>query len=436
MKRTDSSTLLALLAALMLVLAACAPAPAPSTGGDAGDAADAADAGSITVWSRYDLADEEDANAVTLAQFIADFEAETGTEVIYEQVAWDQLAPKLSLAVQSGGDVPDLVEAGSQHIPALLDAGALMAMDDLLTDAAWAETLTEGDEKACVIDGERYCVANNVRGGMTYYQAALFPDGLPVDASEWVEAGETAKADGLFLSSFFSGRSYSAIEIAWWPKILSNGGNIFDEEGRPAWATEEVAEVAAWGQEMFANEYFPEVSVTGDFSDPEIVWTEGDAASFGGGSWSAIFVGGLRDSVDSGDVGMTGGVGFNGGDPHVFMVSEAWVVPTGAANPEGAAAFVGAFMQPEFLSSWAEAQFGIPTTTEAYEMGQFSGSPFYTQVDEILSSEGAYMQQSPYYVESLDILATTWQELLLDPSLDPLTELQAAQSEVLTRYWE
>ncbi len=46
------------------------------------------------------------------------------------------------------------------------------------------------------------------------------------------------------------------------------------------------------------------------------------------------------------------------------------------------------------------------------------------------------MEQSPYYVESLDILATTWQELMLDPALDPLTELQAAADEVLTRYWQ
>ena len=428
-------TSLAVLAVLAMLFAACAaPVAAPGATGDS--SAPAEEAGSITVWSRYDLADTEDANAVTLAQFIEDFETDSGVEVVYEQVAWDQLAPKLSLAVQSGGDVPDVVEAGSQHIPGLLDAGALMPMDDLLADQAWTASLTDGDSKACIVDDARFCVANNVRGGMTYYQADIFPDGMPVEAEAWTEAGETFKADDLYLSSFFAGRNYGAIEIAWWPKIKSNGGSIFDAEGKPAWASEEVAEVAAWAQEMFANGYFPEISVTGDWSDPEIVWTDGQSTSFGGGSWSAIFLDGLQASVDSGDVGMSGGVGFNGGDPYVFMVSEAWVVPTGAANPEGSAAFISAFMEPEFLASWAEAQFGIPTTSDAYALGQFSGSPFYAQVDEILGSQGAYMEQSPYYVESLDILATTWQEMMLDPSLDPLTELQSAADEVLTRYWQ
>ena len=46
------------------------------------------------------------------------------------------------------------------------------------------------------------------------------------------------------------------------------------------------------------------------------------------------------------------------------------------------------------------------------------------------------MQQSPFYVESLDILAIAWQELLLDPELDAAAHLQEAQDEVLARYWE
>jgi ABC-type glycerol-3-phosphate transport system substrate-binding protein len=162
----------------------------------------------------------------------------------------------------------------------------------------------------------------------------------------------------------------------------------------------------------------------------------GEAVAFGGGSWSAIFVPGLLDQVNAGEVGMAGGISFNGGDPAVFMVSEGWTVPRGAKNPEGAAIFLSAFMEPEFLAAWAEAQYGIPTTEAAYGLGQFSGSPFYRNVDEILATQGVYMQASPFYVESLDILAVTWQELMLDPSKDAAAELQKAADEVLTRYWD
>jgi len=111
-------------------------------------------------------------------------------------------------------------------------------------------------------------------------------------------------------------------------------------------------------------------------------------------------------------------------------------VPTGAKNSTGAVSFLRAFMQPEFLATWSEAQYGIPTTNAAYAQGKFEGTPFYQNVDEILATQGAYMQASPYYVESLDILATTWQELLLNPDREPLPALQQAADEVLGRYWQ
>lgn len=393
----------------------------------------AQDGGEIVMWSQYDLTNEEDQNAVNLAAKIAEFEENTGITVVYEQVAWDQLSTKLAIAVQAGGDVPDVVEAGSQHIPSLLDAGALMPLDDLMADHEWVDDLNDGDTLACVIDGTRYCVAHNVRGGMTYYRVADFEGGFPQTTEEWMAVAPELSGENSYFSTQYAGRSYGAIEIMWWPMIYSNGGSIFDEEGRPAWATEEVAEVVEFGRSLFANGYFPEVNVTGEFSDAEAPWIEGEASSFRGGSWSAIFVPGLQDAVDAGDVAMTGGVDFGNGS-YVFMVSEGWVVPEGANNPEGAGLWLDAFFEPEFLAAWAQSQFGIPTLGAAYEAAEFEGE-FYQSVDEILGSQGLYMQQSPYYVESLDELAIAFQEMLLDPEIDALTRLEEAQDAVLRRYW-
>ncbi|MEO1439113.1 MAG: extracellular solute-binding protein [Chloroflexota bacterium] len=387
----------------------------------------------LVLWSRYDLADTEDANAVTLAAKIAEFEEETGITVVYEQIAWDQLAPTLSIAVTSGGDVPDIVEAGSQHIPSLLDAGAIMPLDDILADSEWVSELGGGDANACVVDGARYCVAHNVRGGMTYFRAGDFADGFPQTTEEWMTVAPETSGEDAFFSTQYAGRSYASIEIMWWPMIFSNGGAIFDEEGRPAWATEEVAEVVDFGRSLFNEGYFPEVNVTGDFSDAEAPWIDGDAASFRGGSWSAIFVPGLQDSVDSGDVMMTGGVDFGEGS-YVFMVSEGWVVPEGAENTGAAAMWMDAFFEPEFLADWAAAQFGIPTLASAYDAAEFD-SAFYSSVDEILGEQGLYMQQSPFYVESLDALSIAFQEMMLDPEIDALERLTEAQEEVLNRYW-
>jgi ABC-type glycerol-3-phosphate transport system substrate-binding protein len=394
----------------------------------------AAETGSITIWSRYDLTDTENQNSVLMKQRVDDFESETGIEVNYEQIAWDQLSPKLALAVQSGGNVPDVVEAGSQHIPSLLDAGALMSMNQLLADEPWVAELTDGDKLACVVEGERVCVAHNVRGSMMFYHNSDFPDGFPETNEAWLTEAEKIKAQGQFFTTFFAGRSYGAIELAWAPYIYSNGGHIFDEEGKPAWATEEVAEVVEFARELVNNEYIPQVTITGEFSDAEAPWMNDETASFRGGSWSAIFVPGLRDSVEAGDTGMTGGLSFNGGDPHVFMVSEGWVIPEGAQNPEGGRAWLRGYMEPEFLAQWSEAQYGIPTTKAAYEAGQFD-SAFYSEVDRILGEQGRYMEQSPFYVESLDALAIAFQEMLLDPEIDAMERLQEAEEEVLNRYW-
>jgi ABC-type glycerol-3-phosphate transport system substrate-binding protein len=387
---------------------------------------------SITLWTSIDVTNTDDSRSVSLAALIASFEESSGITVNVEQVAWDQLTTRLSVAVQSGGDVPDVVEIGSQQIPQVLDAGAAMALDDLVADQPWVSQLAPADTTACVIDGVRYCVAHIVRGSMIYYTAADFPDGFPTTPDEVLAYADSGLPEGKeYYSTFFAGRSYGAIETAWWPLIASNGGSLFDEEGKPNWATQEVADVVEYGRALLAAGLIPEATITGDFSDAEAPWIDGTSLSFGGGSWSAIFVPGLRDAVDAGDVKIAPNVDFGNGG-HVFLNSESWVVPEGAANPEGAVAFISAFLEPTFLAGWAEASFGVPT------IGAEEGaaiSPFFEQVDSILGTNGVYMQQSPFYVESLDLLAIAWQEMLLDPSINALERLQAAQDEVLATYW-
>ena len=49
--------------------------------------------GEIVIWSRYDLTDTEDSNAVALNARIEAFEAETGITVVYEQIAWESIRP-------------------------------------------------------------------------------------------------------------------------------------------------------------------------------------------------------------------------------------------------------------------------------------------------------------------------------------------------------
>ena len=387
----------------------------------------------LVLWSRYDLTDTDNQNAVNLNSQINAFEAATGIEVVYEQVAWDQVAPKLAIAAQTNSDVPDVVATTGQHIPSLLDIGALLPLDDALSNTEWLTDLNDKDADACLYDEGRYCVVHTVRSGVTYYRDAAFPDGFPQTAAGWLEVAPQVTGENSVFTTFYAGRSYSAIETLWYPMIASNGGTLFDADGKPAWATEAVAEVVAFNRQLLTGGHLPQLSVSGSFFDAETPWLNGEAASFRGASWSPMFVPGLKDAVDSGEVVMTGGVDFGSG-PRVFMMGEAWVVPSDAANPTGAATWIDLFMQPENLSLWAQSQFGIPTLPAAADDPVFD-EDFFVAANVILNEQGIYMQRSPFYLESVDALAATLQELLLNPNLDSLTRLEASAQEILNRHW-
>jgi multiple sugar transport system substrate-binding protein len=388
----------------------------------------------LVIWSRYDLTDTEDPPSVTLAQVIDTFEATTGIEVIHEQVAWDQIMTKLAVQAQSGGDMPDITEVGSQQVMPLINAGALMDISDLVTDAPWIDQINESEKQACVIDGARYCVAADIRGGAWYYNTADFPNGWPTTPEGWLEEGARLKAEGKTLTTFFSGRAYAAVELGWNPWIKSNGGRVVDEEGKPAWATPETVEVVEWVRQLLAEGYIPEVDFTGDWSATETPYEVGDSASIRGGSWSYLFIDGLQAKFEAGEAALGDPLSFNGGPPYVFLVGEAWGVPEGAANVEGAVAFINVFMNPQILAQWAQHHYGIPSVDAAFKSGNFN-IPFYQQVAQYLADYGIFMDPTPYYVETLDALAIALQELMLDPELDAMTHLQEAQDEILNRYW-
>jgi ABC-type glycerol-3-phosphate transport system substrate-binding protein len=388
----------------------------------------------LVMWASYDLTDEENPPSVTLRQAIDTFEAATGIQVEYEQVAWDQLATKLAVQAQSGGDMPDVVETSSQHALALINAGALMDIADMVADAPWFDQLNPSEAQACVIAGERYCVAADIRGGAWYYDVADFPDGWPTTADEWLEEAARLKDDGKYLSTFFAGRHYGASELSWGPWFYSNGGSLFDEEGKPDWASPENVEVVEWARQLLAEGYVPETSFTGDFTAGETPWVDGSSASVRGGSWSYLFIPGLQDKFEAGETALGLAPSFKDGPNYVFLVGEGWGIADGAENPEGAIAWINFFMNPQILAQWASQHYGIPTIDEAFKASTFDND-FYAQSAENLANNGIFIEASPFYVESLTKLSEVLQELMLDPDMDAMEALQEAQDEILNRYW-
>ena len=330
--------------------------------------------------------------------------------------------------------MPDLVEADSSHMPQLVSIGAYMDITDMVNATSWAAELNEADAQSCVVDGKRYCVAADVRGGAWYYNTADFPDGWPTTPEGWLTEGERLKGEGKYVSTFFAGRQYGAAELTWYPWIRFNGGHVFDEEGKPAWASAETVEVVEWARELLAKGYVPETCFTGDFTAGETPWVEGTAASVRGGSWSFLFIPGLSDKIGAGETQLGMSTDFGGGS-NVFLVGEGWGIPDGAANPEGAMSFLNFFMNPSVLSQWAAKHYGIPTIASAFQGSEFDND-FYRATAKNLEENGIFVEQSEFYTESLDALAIAMRELMLDSELDALTHLQEAQDEIINRYFD
>ncbi len=385
----------------------------------------------IVMWASYDLSDEENPPSVTLSETIAAFEAETGITVNYEQVAWDQLSTKLALQAQSGGAMPDVVEVSSQHVLPLINTGALMDISEMVADFGWVSELNASETQSCVVGEERFCVAADIRGGAWYYNTDAFPDGWPTTAEGWLEEGARVKEEGSYeyMATFFAGRQYGAIELTYGPWFYSNGGSIFDDEGLPDWAMEENVEVIEWMRALLAEGYIPETTVTGDFTAGETPWVDGTAAAVRGGSWSYLFIPGLQDKYEAGETQLGLAPSFNGGPNYVFLVGEGWGVAEGAANPEGAVAWIDFFMTPETLALWASQHYGIPTIDAAFEDEAFQGE-FYQATAKNLAENGVFIEPSTCYVEGLTKLSEVLQELMLDPEMDAMAALEDAQKEV------
>lgn len=391
----------------------------------------------LVIWGVWDMEDQASGmseGAVALKELIAAYEQETRTAVTYEYVAFDQMLTKISLAVQSGGEVPDVVESASQEVYSRPDV--FMDITALLKDADFQSQVGDAERTTCEKDGVRRCVAMNIGSTAWYYRPAdLESISWPTTDSEWLAAGEALKSSGLYVASFYAGRDVAGVEQTWAPAIASAGGQIFDADGQPSWANDATVTVVRWMRELLAKGYVPETNFTGDFAAAEQPFVDGTAVGLRGGSWSAQFVPPLVEGVPSGKVVVGAAPSINGGPGYVTLYGQGWAVPEGAKNPEGAAAFLEYMMTPANQAQWAAAAYRIPTNAEAFSNPAFaevfdSNRAFYTAIQELTDSSGLALPTSPCYTEAMSRLGETLQTLMLEPNLDPMATLEAAQTEV------
>ncbi|WP_251453660.1 extracellular solute-binding protein [Microbacterium sp. Marseille-Q6648] len=178
----------------ILVASATLAIGALALSGCAGGSGDSADGQSMTLWHNSTTGPGQE----FWEQTVADFEAENPDVTIeIQSLQNEELDGKLQTALNSG-DAPDIfLQRGGGKMAAMVEAGQLKDLTDVLSDTATSE-IPEGSFRANTIDGSVYAMPVAVLPGGIFYSQDLFDEAgieeTPATIDELEDAVEALKA--------------------------------------------------------------------------------------------------------------------------------------------------------------------------------------------------------------------------------------------------
>jgi lactose/L-arabinose transport system substrate-binding protein len=418
-------------AATTLLLAGCATGGSPGSAETVEVDTTAALEGEITVWT-WDVA------ATALDRLATQFEEENpGTAVEVVDVGYDNAYDKLSVGLQAGSGLPDVVTIEVDRAPGYLAEfpDAFVDLTPVIGDAEadfdpfkWA-TGTAPDGALAVAPWDSGTVGMFYR--RDYLDAAGVDPGTIGTWADLVEAGEQVKAA--------TGRTLMSIDVAsgatFRTMLHQQGQGYFDADGKVTVTSPEAVEALTLlkdindrGLLQNVRGWDGRVSATKDGSSafhPEAVW------------WTGTLTGEMPEL--SGKFGVVELPAFaEGGARTANNGGSGLAVPAQAANPELAAAFI------EFALGDIESQVSmmeneglfpsyLPALEDEYfhqELEYFGGQP----VLELFAEQTAQIPTITYATDDAlanDAVANAVVAAVLNGE-DPATALQAAAEQIAT----
>jgi ABC-type glycerol-3-phosphate transport system substrate-binding protein len=173
-----------------------------------------------------------------LNQIVADFERQRpDVSVRLEALAWGDLEKKLTAALAAGAP-PEASHGQAITCASFAAKGLLRPVDDLV-DSFGKDNLIEGFRNLCYLDGKYYGVGHSAAASVFVYRKDLLAQkGLrpPRTWDELLQAAEALKEvkDGQVVRwglSLTGQPLFVNIQVG--ELLRSNGGRLFDAEGRP-----------------------------------------------------------------------------------------------------------------------------------------------------------------------------------------------------------
>ena len=419
----------------------------------------AGDAKDFVTWYQYDAANEDPKNDervgnAYLRETMPIFnKAYTGKwNWVNQTQPFDKMSTNLVAAVQAGGEVPDLMQAGTGDLNLFLKNGAVQDITDWAKAQSWFANLDPAAVATCTVDGKLYCIPVAESPQVVFYWTAHFPNGFPKNPADFLKDAEALKAKKVKAITFFGSTAFDGGGIGRFINTVfkSYGGKFDDGAGKMLLNTPENIKTIEFLREIVSKGYVTDESFQGTstpFIEEEPMKTA-IAASFPTGIFGYRYVNPLKapsgkeyatkteqdmlDAIAAGDVAVGPFFADEGKKPGCDTASSSFIISKGAKNIEAAHDYINWIMSPEQNAKWVQGPGGgFPALRTTLTEKTFA-TPFYKQA----AAATAASTCAPWY-GSLDrrqeaqkiIMSAVYKLMKEDTKADIAATLKTAEEE-------
>ncbi|GAA5124059.1 sugar ABC transporter substrate-binding protein [Alloalcanivorax gelatiniphagus] len=288
-------------------------------------------------------------------------EQNPGSTLTIEQQEWDGLVEKLTTALSSESETPDVVEIGNTQAPTFTAAGAFAPLTDELDDLG-GDDLLQGFVEGATVEGETYAVPYYAGSKYIFYRKDLFEKAgleVPTTMDEFVDAAVALKEDNPkpanFSGFWFPGQDWRNGATFIWDA----GGDLAVEDGGE-WSGALSSPESIAGLER-AQQLFMDASGApkdGNETDPWTPFCAGEVGMMSTPGW-------VKGQLDSPEVGCPDGFakevgvfalpGSDGSAAPVLLGGSDIAVAAKSPNQELAQEVVSLMLSDDYQTMMAEA---------------------------------------------------------------------------------
>lgn len=312
----------------------------------------------VTIWHT----EPNPRTVAVMDELVAKYESmNPGIKINHEPIPWGDLDTKLQAALAAGA--PPDASHGQAYVERSLSAKGLLLPIDEVIESIGEDDIFEVVKKLNYHDGHYYGLAHAIGTDLLVYRKDLYEQAgvslePPKTWAEWLENMKKLSAAGQPALSLAGPGFFMNEEIYMWTG--SNGGRLFDENGRPTFTEPQVIEMLNFWQELDAC-CLPKGWLSHSYADTFANLATGKTASIlGWGRGAYEFDKYAPDVVAAGGFGVQPAkpIGPSGERFLTQLDCEPWMVFKDGKHPQEAIEFLKFFYETENYTKYIHT---VPT---------------------------------------------------------------------------